>query len=101
MEIAFKIDQEKVAQEIIAGMNKTILEDTFRKTIERKAYSLVSDFDKSFGESIKWAMEKKVREVLDSDEFKPQIDAAIRTALEEKLPALGKEFLDKVSIRGY
>ncbi len=101
MEIEFKIDQEKVAKEIIAGINKTILNDKFCKVIENKAYEFTRDFEKHLGDTVRWAMQKKIESLMDSEDYGPKIDKAIKDAFDKKLPALGEEFLNKVTIRNY
>lgn len=101
MEIDFKVNSDQVGKELIAAMNKTILNDTFTKKIENAAYDMVKDFDKSIKDSMKWTIENLVGEILDSEEFKPKLVQAIREQLNDKLPAYAAECIDKISIRNY
>ena len=46
-------------------------------------------------------MQKKIESLMDSEDYGPKIDKAIKDAFDKKLPALGEEFLNKVTIRNY
>lgn len=101
MEVKFEIDADKVGEDLKEALCKTILGEKLKRSIENAAYEMAKDWEKHIGDSLKWSMQSIANDILQSDEFKPKLENAIKKALDKKIDGLAEEAIQKININRY